>query len=93
MPITLTAETEALVNEKVTSGAYQSADEVINASLRLLRAQEAGRDALRREIMRGVADGQAGRFTACGTDDELEAFADDIIRQGRENLPQLTLQP
>lgn len=84
MTITLTDELEELINEKIKSGAYKSADEVIVASLRLLEAREKGMDALRREIMRGVEDIQQGRFTAYGTDAELEAFSDEIIRQGQE---------
>jgi hypothetical protein len=33
------------------------------AGLRLLKAQEKGMDALRREIMRGIEDIQQGQFT------------------------------
>ena len=71
MTITLPAELEELVNEKVKSGAYKSADEVVTASLRLLKAQEKGMEALRREIMRGVEDIQQGRSTAITTEAEL----------------------
>ncbi len=84
MTITLTDEFEELINEKVKSGAYKSADEVIIASLRLLKAQEKGMDALRQEIMCGVKDIQQGRFAAYGTDAELESFSNEIIRQGQE---------
>ncbi|HEX8920189.1 MAG TPA: type II toxin-antitoxin system ParD family antitoxin [Pyrinomonadaceae bacterium] len=84
MTITLTDELEKLINEKVKSGAYKSADEVIIASLRLLKPQENGMEALRREIMCGVEDIRQERFTAYGTDAELEAFSDEIIRQGQE---------
>jgi antitoxin ParD1/3/4 len=84
MTITLTDELEELINEKLKSGKYKSADEVIVASLRLLKAQEKGIEALRGEIMRGVADIQQERFTAYGTDAELEAFSDEIIAQGQE---------
>lgn len=84
MTIKLTDELEELINEKVKSGAYKSADEVIIASLRLLKAQEKGIDALRQEIMHGVEDIQQGRFTAYGTDAELEAFSNEIISQGQE---------
>lgn len=86
MVITLTTELEELVNQKVRSGAYHSADEVITASLQLLSAQEQGRDALRREIMLGVADIREGRATTCSSDAELGAFAEQIIRQGEEGL-------
>lgn len=84
MTITLTDELEELINEKVKSGAYKSADEVIIASLRLLKAQEKGMEALRREVMRGVDDIQDGRFISYVTDDELENFSDEIIRHGQE---------
>ena len=84
MTITLPDEIEELISEKVKSGAYQSADEVIMASLRLLEAQEKGMEALRREIMLGVEDIQQGRFTTYTTDAELEALSDEVIRQGQE---------
>ncbi len=41
-------------------------------------------EAWRREIMRGVEDIEQERFTACSTDAELEAFSDEIVKQGRE---------
>lgn len=84
MTITLTDELEELINEKVRSGEYKSADEVVIASLRLLKAQEKGMEVLRQEIMRGVEDIKHERFTYYGTDAELEAFSDKIIRQGQE---------
>lgn len=84
MIITLPTEIEKIVVEKVNSGAYQSADEVISISVRLLEAKEKGTEALRREIMRGFEDIQQGRFSAFSTDEELETFSDDIIRQAKE---------
>jgi antitoxin ParD1/3/4 len=84
MTITLTDELEEMINAKVRSGEYESADEVVKESLRLLKAKEEGMDALRREILRGVEDIEQGRFTAYGTDAELEVFSEEIIRQGQE---------
>ena len=84
MTITLTSESEELVSERVTSGAYQSANEVIAASLRLLAAQEKGMETLRREILRGVEDIEEGRFITCQNDAELDAFAAGIINQDQE---------
>lgn len=85
MTITLTDELEELINAKVRSGEYKSADEVVMENLRLLKAKEEGMDALRREIMRGVEDFQQGHFTSYATDTELEAFSNEIIRQGQES--------
>ncbi|MCP9495540.1 MAG: type II toxin-antitoxin system ParD family antitoxin [Pyrinomonadaceae bacterium MAG19_C2-C3] len=84
MTITLTNELEELINAKVRDGEYKSADEVVMESLRLLKAKEEGIEVLRREIMRGVEDIRQGRFTSCTSDAELEAFSDEIIRQGQE---------
>ncbi len=84
MTITLTDELEELINEKIKSGAYKSADEVIVASLRLLEAREKGMEALRGEVMSGVEDIRQGRFSAYGTDAELATFSDEIIKQGQE---------
>jgi antitoxin ParD1/3/4 len=86
MTITLTDELEELINAKVRSGAYKSADEVVMESLRLLKAKEEGMEALRSEIMRGVEDLEQKRFATLTTDAELESFSDEIIRQGRERL-------
>ena len=86
MTVTLTDELEELINEKVKSGVYKSADEVVMASLRLLNAQEEGIEALRHEILLGFEDIQQGRFTSHTTASELEAFSDKIIRQGQERL-------
>ena len=84
MTITLTDELEELINAKLRTGTYQSADEVVMESLRLLKAKEEGIDALRREILRGVEDIEQGRFTSHATNAELEAFSDEIITQGQE---------
>lgn len=83
MTITLTDELEDLINAKVRSGEYKSADEVVMASLRLLKAKEEGTESLRREIMRGVEDIRQGRVTTYTTDEELEGLSEKIISQGR----------
>ena len=84
MIVTLPTEIEKIVAEKISSGAYQSADEVISESVRLLEAKEKGTEALRREIMRGFEDVQEGRFSIVSSNEELEDFSDDIIRQAKE---------
>lgn len=84
MIVTLPTEIEKIVAEKISSGAYQSADEVVSVGVRLLEAKEKGTEALRREIMRGFEDIQEGRYTILSSDEEFEAFSDDIIRQAKE---------
>jgi putative addiction module CopG family antidote len=84
MTITLTNDLEELIDEEIKTGAYESADEVIRASLRLLKARGQGVEALRKEILLGFEDIQQGRFTSVESDEELEAFSDDIIRRAQE---------
>lgn len=65
MNISLTHELEALVQEKVRSGLYHSASEVIREALRLLQDQDQVRrvhlEALRKEIAIGVAQAEGGQ--------------------------------
>lgn len=58
MNISLTPELEQLVNQKVESGMYHSASEVIREGLRLLKDQDELKrirfDELRRDIVKGI---------------------------------------
>jgi antitoxin ParD1/3/4 len=58
MNVSLTPELEKLVNEKVKSGLYTSASEVIREGLRLLQEQEELRrikhESLKRDIKEGL---------------------------------------
>jgi len=60
MDISLTPELEELVNEKVKSGVYASANEVIREGLRLLQEQEElrkiERENLKHEIEKGIEE-------------------------------------
>lgn len=64
MNVSLTPQLEKLIQEKVDSGMYHSASEVIRDALRLLderdRINQAKLDALRLEIRKGLDSGSAG---------------------------------
>lgn len=64
MNISLTPELEALVNEKVASGLYHSASEVIRHALRLLKEEEALKqyrlEELRNDIKMGLGQSKRG---------------------------------
>lgn len=66
MNISLSPELEAIVNNKVKSGQYNSASEVVRDGIRLLQQQDEMRkkklEALRIEIQKGIDDLEAGRF-------------------------------
>lgn len=73
--INLPPQLEAMVRQKVASGRYASASEVVREALRLLEHQERLRDAkleqLRQDIDEGLASGEAEPWSA----DELKREA------------------
>ena len=85
MNVSLTAELEQLVNEKVASGMYTSASEVVREGLRLLKERDelrrAQMDELRRDVMLGAEQVRAGRGKKYAGGAEL---ADAIKRRGRQ---------
>ncbi len=60
MNVSLTPELEKAVKEKVDSGLYNNASEVIREALRLSLKQEAENDWLKREAAIGYAQLEAG---------------------------------
>lgn len=87
MNVSLTPELETLVHEKVKSGNYNSASEVVREALRLLKEQDElkriRREELRREVMQGVTDIREGRFRTYESGAEL---AEEIIAEGKKKL-------
>ena len=53
MNVSLTPELERLVNEKVESGLYQTASEVVREALRLLKERDQAREHLRADVQAG----------------------------------------
>ncbi len=68
MNVNLTPELEEMVREKVSSGLYTSASEVIREALRLMeeqdRLREAKLDRLRQDIQDGLSSGSATSWNA-----------------------------
>ncbi len=54
MNVSLTPELERLVNEKVESGLYQTASEVVREALRLLKERDQARVQLRADVQAGL---------------------------------------
>lgn len=90
MTISLPQELETLIAEKVRSGRYDSAGEVVREGLRLLddmdRLREIRRDELRRDLQKGIDDLREGRYKEFKTEQELRDHAQVIIERGKENL-------
>jgi antitoxin ParD1/3/4 len=85
MNISLTPELEQLVNDKVKTGMYQTASEVIREGLRLLKERDQRLEALRHDIRAGFDAVERGEFTDYdeGTVKEL---ADRVKARGRKRL-------
>lgn len=83
MNVSLTPELEALVNEKVRSGDYNSASEVVREALRLLKEvdelRRIRREEVRREVIKGVDEIRAGKGIVYAS----TALADDVIRRAK----------
>lgn len=87
MNISLTSELADLIHEKVASGMYHSASEVIREGLRLLKEQDEIRrlrlDELRREIQKGAEQLERGEAKTFSSGEELAAH---IEAEGKKLL-------
>ena len=62
MNVSLTPELEKFVADKVATGRYSSASEVVRAALRVLEEEERWKDYAREKAARGLEDMKAGRI-------------------------------
>ncbi|MEM1150419.1 MAG: type II toxin-antitoxin system ParD family antitoxin [Pseudomonadota bacterium] len=58
--VVLTPDQDALVSDLVASGRYQNASEAMRAGLRLLEAEEARIEGIRRGLREGLTQARAG---------------------------------
>ena len=89
MNVSLTKELDGYVNEKVQSGLYNSASEVIRDGLRLLKERDARREAelarLRAELDIGIEQIENGQYIDV-TAEEAPQFVEAIVAEGRRRL-------
>ena len=85
MNISLTPELEQLVEDKVKTGMYQTASEVIGEGLRLLRERDQRVEALRRDVRAGFEAVERGEFTEYDASN-IKELADRIKARGRKHL-------
>jgi antitoxin ParD1/3/4 len=87
MNVSLTPELELMVNEKVQSGLYNSASEVIRDGLRLLKEQDDLKktrlDELRREVQKGLSQLERGEYKTFSSAAEL---IENVKVEGRKRL-------
>ena len=88
MEITLTPELENLISEKVKSGKFNSASELIQVSLSRMFKEESIQkgekqrklENLRREIQQGIDEIRSGNYRSYNSADEM---MEDIIQEAR----------
>lgn len=87
MNVSLTQELEKFVQEKVSSGLYNSASEVIREALRLLREQDMLRqhqlDELKREIALGIEQANRGQTKPFDAEEMKRRVIEAISQQGQ----------
>ncbi len=93
MEVTLSPELERLIADQVESGRYRSPGEVIRAALHFFKdrveSPERKLMTLRQDVQSGLDALAQGDFDEVDLDD-LEEFASDIKRRGRERLTALS---
>jgi antitoxin ParD1/3/4 len=85
MNISLTPELEQLVNDKVKSGMYQTASEVIREGLRLLKQREEQLESLRRDVRAGFEAVERGEYSDFDAT-SVQALAKRVKARGRKRL-------
>ena len=87
MNVSLTRELERLVNDKVKSGMYQTASEVVREGLRLLKQRDHLQE-LRREIEMGFEAMERGEYAEYD-DKTTKRLAAAIKTRGKQRLTAL----
>src|SRR5947208_10684746 len=85
MNISLTPALEKLVGQKVKSGLYQTASEVVREGLRLLKERDDEMRRLRADIQEGLDDFERGDYTEYDAD-SLHLLTEDVKARGRKRL-------
>jgi antitoxin ParD1/3/4 len=83
MNVSLTAELEEMVNDKVKSGLYQTASEVVREALRLLKERDEDRSQLRADLRVGLgqlARSEGRTFTTASS----KTLAAEVKARGRK---------
>lgn len=87
MNVSLTPELERLVNDKIKTGMYQTASEVVRDALRLLQQRDEQRQRLRADVQAGLEDIRRGRYSEYDSRSGV-ALANAIKTRGRKRLTQ-----
>ena len=86
MNISLTPQLESMVREKVETGFYNNASEVVREALRLLEARDRQLEWLRAQV--AIADAQVERGEVFDlTEDFMQQLGDEAVENARRGKP------
>ncbi|MEO5820519.1 MAG: type II toxin-antitoxin system ParD family antitoxin [Vicinamibacteraceae bacterium] len=85
MNVSLTPELERLITEKVDSGLYQTASEVVREALRLLKDRDEAREQLRADVQSGFSQLMRDEGVVYGDPAAVRALATRIKLEGRKS--------
>jgi antitoxin ParD1/3/4 len=85
MNISLTPELEQLMSDKVKTGMYQTASEVVCDGLRLLNERDQRLESLRRDVRAGFEAIGRGDFSDFG-ESNIKELSDRVNERGRNRL-------
>jgi antitoxin ParD1/3/4 len=85
MNISLTPELEKLVNDKVKTGMYQTASEVVREGLRLLKEKDLRTEALRNDVQAGFLAVDQGKYSSFAESD-LQNLVSRVASKGARRL-------
>ena len=86
MEIALKPEHEQMLHRWVDSGRYPSMSEAVGAALEARLREEAEIEWLRREVQKGADQLDRGEGITLRTEEDVEAFVEDIARRGAKKL-------
>jgi antitoxin ParD1/3/4 len=92
--VSITPHFSKYIRDKVKSGRYSNASEVVREALRRLEQEEmvvqqstvTDPDNFQEAVLQGLRSIGRGDFTELGTQDDLQGFFDDIVLRGKKRL-------
>jgi antitoxin ParD1/3/4 len=92
--VSITSHFSKFIREKVKSGRYSNASEVVREALRKLEQEEmvaqqssiVDPDNVRDAVLEGLRSIEGGHFTELQTPEDLQRYFDDIVQRGKKRL-------
>jgi len=92
--VSITPHFSKYIRDKVKSGRYSNASEVVREALRRLEQEEmvaqqsaiVDPDNVKEAVLDGLRSIEVGRFTEVHTQRDLQRYFDDVVRRGKKRL-------